>query len=147
MMSRPDPLDQRVIAEFRARGGIVGATGDLSMLLLHHAGAKSGIERVTPLAYWRVSTNSIAVLASNRGAATHPHWYHNLVANPMTTAEIGEDVWAVRTRIADGQERRTLISAITAQSGSAAAAVERAPREIPVVIVELLEKREPITVR
>jgi deazaflavin-dependent oxidoreductase (nitroreductase family) len=142
-MSRPDPLDQQVITEFRARGGIVGATSDLRLLLLHHVGAKSGTERVTPLAYWPVSAASVAVLASNRGAATHPHWYHNLVANPVTTAEIGTDAWAVRTRIAHGQQRRTLIDAITAQSRSAAAAVKHAPREIPVVILELLEKREP----
>ena len=142
-MSRPDPLDQQVIAEFRARGGIVGATSDLSLLLLHHVGAKSGTERVTPLAYWPLSTDSVAVLASNRGAATHPHWYHNLSANPLTTAEIGEGAWAVRARIAHGQQRRTLINAITAQSTSAAAAVKHAPREIPVVILELLEKREP----
>jgi hypothetical protein len=97
-MSRPDPLDQRVIAEFRARGGIVGATSDLSLLRLHHVGAKSGMERLTPLAYWPDRT---------------------------------------------GQQRRTLIDAITAQSTSAAAAVKHAPREIPVVILELLEKRQP----
>ena len=142
-MSRPDPLDQQVIAEFRARGGIVGANSDLSLLLLHHVGAKSGTERVTPLADWPVGADSVAVLASNRGAATHPHWYHNLVANPTTTTEIGEDAWTVRARIAHGQQRRTLINAITPQSRSAAAAVKHAPREIPVVILELLEKREP----
>jgi deazaflavin-dependent oxidoreductase (nitroreductase family) len=142
-MSRPDPLDRQVIAEFRARGGVVGATGDLSLLLLHHVGAKSGTERVTPLAYWPVTADSVVVLASNRGARTHPHWYHNLVANPITMVEIGEDSWTVRARIAHGKQRRTLISAITAQSTSAAAAVKHAPREIPVVILELLEKREP----
>jgi deazaflavin-dependent oxidoreductase (nitroreductase family) len=111
-MSRPDPLDQQVIAEFRARGGVVGATSDLSVLLLHNIGAKSRTERVTPLAYWPVSADSVAVLASSRGAATHPHWYHNLIANPMTTVEIGP---------------------------------EHAPREIPVVILDLLEKTRAAT--
>jgi deazaflavin-dependent oxidoreductase (nitroreductase family) len=141
-MSRPDPLDQQVIAEFRARGGVVDATSNLSLLLLHHVGADSGTEHVTPLAYWPVSGDSVAVLASNRGARTHPHWYHNLIANPMTTAEIGTDTWAVHARIADGQQRRTLINAITAQSPPVAAAVKHAPREIPVVILVLLEQRE-----
>ncbi|WP_433479190.1 nitroreductase/quinone reductase family protein [Spirillospora sp. CA-142024] len=44
-------LNTRVIEEFRANGGHAG--GSLSgtpMLLLHHVGARSGIERVTPLA-------------------------------------------------------------------------------------------------
>src|SRR5438874_9574008 len=107
-MSRPDPLDQQVIAEFRARGGIVGAMSNLSLLLLHHVGAKSASERVTPLAYWPVSADSVAVLASNRGAPTHPHWYHNLIANPMTTAEIGTDTWAIHARVADAERRRIL---------------------------------------
>lgn len=141
-MSRPDPLDQQVIAEFRARGGVAGASSNLSLLLLHHVGAKSGTERVTPLAYWPLSDDSIAVLASNRGAPTHPHWYHNLIANPITTVEIGTDTWAVHARTADGQRRRILINAIMARSPSVAAAVKHAPREIPVVILELLEKRE-----
>ena len=141
-MSRPDPLGQQVIAEFRARGGVVGASSNLSLLLLHHVGANSGTEHVTPLAYWPVSGGSVAVLASNRGAPTHPHWYHNLIANPMTTAEIGTDTWAVDARTVDGQQRRKLINAIMAQSPSVAAAVKHAPREIPVVILDLLHKRE-----
>ena len=32
-----------VIAEFRARGGIVGATSDLSLLLLHHVGRLTNV--------------------------------------------------------------------------------------------------------
>ena len=104
-MSRPDPLDQQVIAEFRARG-VIKATGNLSLLLLHHVGARSGTERVTPLAYWPVSSDTVAVLASNRGATTNPHWYHNLIANPTTTAEIGTDTWAVHARVADPPLRR-----------------------------------------
>jgi deazaflavin-dependent oxidoreductase (nitroreductase family) len=138
----PDPLDQQVIAEFRARGGVIKAPGNLSLLLLHHVGAMSGTERVTPLAYWPVSSDTVAVLASNRGATTNPHWYHNLIANPTTTAEIGTDTWAVHARVADPPLRRTLIHAIAGQSPSVVAAVRHAPREIPVVTLELREKRE-----
>ena len=83
------------------------------------------------------------MLASNRGAPNHLHSYHKLIANPMTTAEIGTDTWEVHARIAGGRQRRMLISAIMAHSPSVAAAVTRASQEIPVVILELLEKREP----
>jgi deazaflavin-dependent oxidoreductase (nitroreductase family) len=74
-MSRElDSYNQRVIEAFRANGGVVEPALDL--LLLHHVGARSGRERVTPLAYWRVDDTSVAVLASNRGAPKHPDWYH-----------------------------------------------------------------------
>src|SRR3984957_19831062 len=85
-----DTLDEQVISEFRARDGIVGGLQDLSLLLLHHFGAKSATERVTPLAFWSVSDNAVVVLASNRGAPRHPDWYYNLVAHPSTTVEIGQ---------------------------------------------------------
>ena len=44
----------------------------LSILQLHHVGAKSGSKRVTPLAYWPASDTSVAALASNYGAERHP---------------------------------------------------------------------------
>ena len=86
-----DTFDDQVISEFRARDGIVGGLQDLSLLLLHHFGAKSATERVTPLAFWSVSDNAVVVLASNRGAPRHPDWYYNLVAHPSTTVEIGAE--------------------------------------------------------
>ena len=57
MMCHPAPdtangFNNQVIEEFRGNDGCV--TGSLSgtpILLLHHVGARSGIERVTPLAY------------------------------------------------------------------------------------------------
>jgi hypothetical protein len=44
--------DFDIIAEFRANGGRVGGQFQGSdILLLHHTGARSGVERVAPLAY------------------------------------------------------------------------------------------------
>ena len=60
------------------------------MLLLHTTGAKSGKERVNPMMYRKVG-DDIAVFASKAGAPTNPDWYHNLVAHPDATAEIGAD--------------------------------------------------------
>ena len=49
-MSRElESYNQRVIAAFRANGG--SDDPGLDLLLLHHIGARSGRERVTPLAY------------------------------------------------------------------------------------------------
>jgi deazaflavin-dependent oxidoreductase (nitroreductase family) len=112
------------------------------LLLSHHVGAKSGSERVTPLAYWPVTDNAVVVLASNRGAPRHPDWYYNLVANPTTTAEIGAETWTVRARVAAPEERRALIDRLMAETQSVAAAVGHTSREIPVVILDLLARRD-----
>jgi deazaflavin-dependent oxidoreductase (nitroreductase family) len=140
-VARSDSYDRRVISEFRTRGGNAGGgLSELPLLLLHHTGARTGIEHVAPLAYWRLSDTAVAVLASNRGAPRHPAWYHNLVANPTTTAEIGANTWTVRARVADADERARIIRRLVAQSASVRAAVSRTSREIPVVVLELLAR-------
>jgi deazaflavin-dependent oxidoreductase (nitroreductase family) len=74
-----DSYNRQGVAAIRAgRGELQG----LPLLLLHHVGAKSGLERVTPLVYWRLTDKSLVVLASNFGALRHPDWFYNLVANP-----------------------------------------------------------------
>ena len=44
-------FNTKIIEEFRAnRGRIGGLFAGTPMILIHHVGAKSGVERVTPLA-------------------------------------------------------------------------------------------------
>ena len=114
----------------------------LSILQLHHVGAKSGSKRVTPLAYWPVSDTSVAVLASNYGAARHPSWYHNLIAQPLAVVEIDGDWWTVNARVAPPAERALLIDRIARSSTAVTAAISRTSRRIPVVVLELLAQRE-----
>ena len=45
---------------------------------------------------------------SKGGAPTHPAWYHNLMANPDTTIEVGTETIAVHAEQAEGQERERL---------------------------------------
>jgi deazaflavin-dependent oxidoreductase (nitroreductase family) len=135
-MSRElDSYNQRVIEAFRANSGVVEP--GLDLLLLHHVGARSGQERATPLAYWRLDDTSVAVLASNRGAPKHPDWYHNLVANPDAKTEIGTKTFLARARVATPNERSKLLPHIAEQTPSVSAAVNRTSREIPLVILEL----------
>ena len=134
-----DAGNSQLIAEFRARNGAVsGRVAGLPLLLLHHLGAKSATERVTPLAYWQITSTSVAVVASNFGSARHPAWYHNLIAHPAATAEIGPATWSVRARVAGPGERSRLLERITAKSPGVAAAVSRTSRQIPLVILDLL---------
>jgi len=137
-----DSYNCEVIEEFRARHGIVGgALAGTRMLPLHHRGAKSGTEWVTPLAWWPAGDSAVAVLASNFGAPRHPGWYHNLVANPDTTVEIGRDTWQARARVANPDERRVLLGRITGETPSVTAAIRNTSREIPLVVVQLLNKK------
>ena len=77
-----------IIEEFRKNGGRVASFRTQPLLLLHHRGAKTGIERVNPLAYQELD-EGYAVFASKGGAPRNPDWYHNLVANPDVTIEVG----------------------------------------------------------
>lgn len=135
---RPEPGDRnsRVIAEFRANGGKVdGRSPDI--LLLHHTGARTGTRRVTPLAYLRVG-DSLAVFASKAGAPENPAWYHNLVAHPETSVEVGTETIEVRARVAEPAERDVIWERQIARVPHFAEYQEKAAprRRIPVVLLE-----------
>ena len=94
-----------IIDEFRGNEGKLGGMFEgWPMLLLHHAGAKTGTQRVNPLTYQPAGEN-FAIFASKSGDPKHPDWYHNLLANPDTTVEVGTDTIEVTARVASGDER------------------------------------------
>jgi deazaflavin-dependent oxidoreductase (nitroreductase family) len=137
------PLDQvhdwnrKTIEEFRANGGQVGGnfTG-APLLLLHTVGARSGKERINPMMYQDLSEGRVAVFASKAGAPTHPDWYHNLVATPDVTAEIGTETRRFRARTASPDERRPIWIKQKQEYPGFAGYEEKTDREIPVVILE-----------
>lgn len=101
-------FNQAVIQEFRANAGRVGGNFEgAPMLLLHTTGAKSGRERVNPMMYLR-DGERVLVFASKAGADTHPDWYHNLVANPAVSAEIGTEARPFSARVAGADEREPI---------------------------------------
>ena len=123
-----------VIEEYRATGGQMSGGGS-NVVLVHHVGAKSGTKRVNPLAY-RPAGDSIAVFGSNAGRPAHPDWYYNLLANPETVIELGSETIAVRARVATGAERAEIWDAQKADVPMFAEYEQKAPREIPVVILD-----------
>ena len=78
----------KVIEEFRANDGKVESFGNAPLLILHTIGAKSGEERESPVLY-REQGDDLVVFASFAGAPVNPAWFHNLVANPEATVELG----------------------------------------------------------
>ncbi len=129
-----------VIAEFRANGGVVGGRyAGRPMMLLTTTGAKSGQERITPLNYSADSTR-IVVIASRGGAPTHPDWYHNLVANPEVTVEVGTERYRARARTAREPERTRLFDRQAALMPFFDEYRQQVTaREIPVVVLERLD--------
>jgi deazaflavin-dependent oxidoreductase (nitroreductase family) len=126
-------------ALYRASGGRIGHTipgvGG-RMLLLDHVGAKSGTKRTSPLLYFP-DGDDVVIVASKGGYPKHPAWYHNLMANPDTTAQIGRERRSVHARVATPEERERLWPrAVKTYYGYADYQKRSKGREIPLVILE-----------
>ena len=125
-----------IIEEFRANGGKVGGPFEgAPMLLLHTTGKRSGTERVNPLVYWPEG-DAMVIFASKGGAPTHPDWYHNLMAQPDTTIEVGSDTVPVHARSTEGEEYQDLWDRITAVMPGFADYQAKTSRRIPVIMLE-----------
>jgi len=126
-------FDKAIIAEFRSHGGKVGGPfAGTSVLLLSTTGARSGERRTTPVAYMRDGDRYV-IFASKAGAPEHPGWYHNLVAHPSATIEVGTEQFDVDVELTTGEERDRLFSQQAARQPQFAAYAEKTTRVIPVV--------------
>ncbi|MEX0972803.1 MAG: nitroreductase family deazaflavin-dependent oxidoreductase [Solirubrobacterales bacterium] len=124
---------------YRVSGGrighdVPGVRG--KMLLLDHVGAKSGTQRTSPLLYFP-DGDDVVIVASKGGFPKHPAWYHNLIANPDTTVQVGTERRPVHARVADPEERERLWpEAVRMYGGYADYQARSKGREIPLVILE-----------
>jgi deazaflavin-dependent oxidoreductase (nitroreductase family) len=140
-MTDAGDMNRRIIDEFRANGGqVAGPAEAFSLLLLHTRGARTGAERVNPVAYQSLG-DGWAVFATHAGAPKHPAWYHNVVAHPETIIEIGTDTIPVRARVAVGDERERIWARQKAFYPRFARYERQTGREIPVVVLERLSAR------
>jgi deazaflavin-dependent oxidoreductase (nitroreductase family) len=122
---------------YRVTNGRIGHRfpGGPQMLLLDHVGAKSGIERTTPLVYFEDGPN-VVIVASKGGHPRNPAWYHNLRASADTTVQIGAERRAVHARVATPEERERLWPKAVATYSGYRGYQQRTDREIPLVILE-----------
>jgi deazaflavin-dependent oxidoreductase (nitroreductase family) len=126
-----------IIEEFRANGGRLGGMWEgRPLLLLHHIGAKTGTKRVSPLMYEQLD-GAYAVFASKGGADSNPAWFHNLVANPETSIEIGTDEINVTARVARSEERQRIWEPWKREYPQFAGYEEQTSRDhIPVIVLD-----------
>lgn len=134
----------QIIEEFRANGGRVGGPfAGADLLLLTTAGARTGRPRTNPVTYAHDS-RGLLVFASNAGAETNPDWYHNILADPQTTIEIGEPDGTIGIHSAlavplGGDERDQAYAAQAARVPVFADYQARTARTIPVVALHILD--------
>ena len=125
--------NQNIIAEFRQNNGVVGGMfAGAPILLLTTTGAKSGKQRTTPLVYLPDSDRML-IFASKAGAPKHPDWYHNLIANPVATVEVGADTQQYKATVITGEERDRLYAQQAAKMPNFAEYEKLTTRTIPVV--------------
>jgi deazaflavin-dependent oxidoreductase (nitroreductase family) len=124
-------------AVYRATNGLIGhrTPGAPPVLLLDHVGAKSGTHRTSPLVYGEDGQNLILV-ASKGGYPKNPAWYHNLLAHPDTTVQVGSRHRDVHARVAGAEERPRLWKLMLGVYGGYADYQRRTEREIPLVVLE-----------
>ena len=140
-VDRAWPLLNRLMeghaALYRRTNGRIGhrVPGLPPMLLLDHVGARSGTKRTAALLYVE-DGEDLVVVASKGGYPKHPAWLHNVRANPDVEAQLGTERRRVRARVASAEERARLWPKAVAAYSSYADYQRKAPREIPMVILE-----------
>jgi deazaflavin-dependent oxidoreductase (nitroreductase family) len=135
-MAEVNDWNRQIIEEFRTNGGKVGGRFEgAPLLLLHSMGARSGQERINPMMYLADSGNYV-VFASKAGAPTNPDWYHNVVAHPEVSIELGDSTISAVARVADGETRERLWSQQKQLYPGFADYESKTTRQIPVVILE-----------
>jgi deazaflavin-dependent oxidoreductase (nitroreductase family) len=137
----PSSGQDRVVAEFRSRGGKVGGYhATMELLLLTTTGARTGQRRAVPLTYVPDGDRYI-VTAGNAGSDRHPAWYRNLIANPDDiTVEVGDETFKAVAVIADEPERSALYDLFAAAYPVLDDYQARTNRQIPIVILTRREQ-------
>jgi deazaflavin-dependent oxidoreductase (nitroreductase family) len=128
-------FNTKLVDEFRAnQGRVTGVFEGTPLLVLHHTGAKSAEDRITPIAYLG-DNGRYVVIASNGGAPTSPHWYHNLKAQPRVTIEVGTQTIDVVASEATGEERERLFRTQAERFPQLTEYEQKTDRVIPVIVL------------
>ena len=135
-------LDDQVIAEFRAKAGVVtdamdGHFKDVQLLLLHHTGRRSGMRYVTPLLYAEDGDRYVLV-GSNGGNAKEPAWVANVAAMTEVLIEVGErSLRAKPILLRQGPEWDRLYAAAVAYRPAILEYQTRTTRTFPLIVLDI----------
>jgi deazaflavin-dependent oxidoreductase (nitroreductase family) len=147
MGGRPSPVsvfmssfhnfNKDLINDLRGHGGKAtsGPFVGRDLVIVTTKGAKSGEVRENPLVYSR-DGDKYVIIASKGGAPTNPSWYHNIVAHPDITVEVGGEKFKVRAHVADGDEYERLYQQHASINPMFHDYRKKTTRKIPVIVLE-----------
>lgn len=134
-MSNQVDWNKAIIDEFRANSGKVGGPfAGATLLILHTIGAKSGKERINPVAY-TTDGDRLVIIASKGGAPANPDWYVNILAHPKVEVEVGTEQFQALAAVASEPERTRLYSKMVEMMPGFAEYEKKTSRVIPVIIL------------
>ncbi|GAA2367965.1 nitroreductase/quinone reductase family protein [Nonomuraea africana] len=140
----PNEFNQQIIEEFRANRGQVGGYFEgARLLLLTTTGARSGARHTTPLGYLPDGGEQVLVIASAGGAARHPDWFHNIVANPRVRVENGVFTYDAQAVVLEGEEREQAFARAVEADPGWADYQAKTTRLIPVVALREIPSGPP----
>jgi deazaflavin-dependent oxidoreductase (nitroreductase family) len=126
-------FNKAIIEEFRANSGKVGGQfAGAPLLLLTTTGAKTGKTRVNPLAYLKDGDRYV-IIASYAGAPNNPPWYHNVLAHPNVTVEVGDEQFEARAEVVSEPQRTELYRKMASIMPPFAEYERKTTRTIPVI--------------
>ena len=128
----------RVYRETDGEVGHIWRRGS-KILLLTTRGRTTGEPRTAPLIYENAG-DAYVIVASKGGAREHPGWYRNLLAEPQVEVQLLGDRFPATARTASGDERERLWRRMAEIWPHYDTYATRTDREIPVVVVEPLER-------
>lgn len=123
-------LSRMAAGRVRRRGRTMG----MDALVLRTIGRTSGVERVTPVAWFPAAEGGWLIVASANGAAQHPAWYHNLAAHPdRATIEVAGRTVKVTPEELHGSERAEAWQQVITAAPRFAAYEKKTDRQLPVI--------------
>lgn len=120
---------------YRRTGGRLGAKfkGGAPVCLVTTTGRRTGEPRTVPLLYLQRG-DDVVIVASKGGWSTHPAWYHNVVAEPRVTVQIGRRTVPMVARVADEATKAELWPQLVAMYSDYEDYQARTERDIPVIV-------------
>jgi F420H(2)-dependent quinone reductase len=116
-------------------GKFMGRLKGSPICLVTMKGRKSGRELIIPLMY-TPHGEDVLIVASLGGAPRHPVWYHNIMAHPDVTIQVGDRVRKMRAHQASTAEKAELWPLCVASYPDFAAYQAKTERDIPLIVCQ-----------
>ncbi len=136
----PEAFTRALIVDMREHNGQVtsGPMAGRPLMVLTTTGAKTGQPRTAIVTFTR-DGDAYVVAGSKSGAPADPHWFHNLIANPIVQVEGDGKRFQGRAVAAEGADRDKLWERHVAERPEFAEYPEKSGRTIPMARITPVE--------